>query len=253
MLTWYWFIPFFLLLIHFNFIIWSIYIHRGLVHRQLTFSPAAEHFFRFCVWLNFITWPNWLKFYVAQHRIHHTFSDSVNDVHSPNHLSFKEMFDFEHQDRTRPYYVTPEEVARYAPDIEEPNDWMQTHVYNPHRDKGTWIVYLLILFLFGPIMFVIGSVLVHLAAKYTGMFVVNYVVHKYGFTYQENKGQDQSKNLFPLAIFCCGEELHANHHWDTSCAKFSRRWYEFDLGWLYIRIFMFFGLIKLRKSIDTSK
>jgi hypothetical protein len=40
----------------------------------------------------------------------------------------------------------------------------------------------------------------------------------------------------PWGILIGGEELHNNHHAYGTSAKLSSRWYEFDLGWTYIRI-----------------
>ena len=40
----------------------------------------------------------------------------------------------------------------------------------------------------------------------------------------------------PLGMLIGGEELHNNHHAYPASAKFSLKWYEFDLGWMYIRV-----------------
>ena len=42
-----------------------------------------------------------------------------------------------------------------------------------------------------------------------------------------------------------GEELHNNHHADPKSAKFKAKWYEFDIGWLYIRLLQVFRLAKV--------
>jgi stearoyl-CoA desaturase (delta-9 desaturase) len=44
-----------------------------------------------------------------------------------------------------------------------------------------------------------------------------------------------------------GEELHNNHHAYAGSAKLSNRWYEFDIGWLYIRILETLGLARVKK------
>jgi stearoyl-CoA desaturase (Delta-9 desaturase) len=41
--------------------------------------------------------------------------------------------------------------------------------------------------------------------------------------------------------------LHNNHHAFPSSAKFSVRAWEFDLGWVYINLFKFLGLAKVRR------
>jgi stearoyl-CoA desaturase (delta-9 desaturase) len=64
--------------------------------------------------------------------------------------------------------------------------------------------------------------------------VINGVGHAWGYRNFDTK--DQSRNIFPLGVFIVGEELHNNHHADPRSAKFRARWYEFDVGWNYIRI-----------------
>lgn len=246
MFTWYWFILFYLGLIHFNFFVWSLYMHRGLIHNQIEINPKLAHFFRFALWLSFKMWPNWTKFYVAQHRIHHTYSDSINDVHSPIHLSLRQMFDVNHCDRSRPYYITPEEVEKYAPDVTHPTDWIQRNLYDRWPGAGLFIIYGLFLLLFGWKGALVGIPLYWLSSKFLGILSVNYSVHKIGFTYRGNRGSDRSRNLIPWGIFWCGEELHANHHWDLRNPNYRHFWWEIDLGWIYAKILMAFGLIKLK-------
>ena len=48
-----------------------------------------------------------------------------------------------------------------------------------------------------------------------------------------------------LAIWLGGEELHNNHHADPHSAKFGHKWYEFDIGWLYIRTLETLGLARV--------
>ena len=49
-----------------------------------------------------------------------------------------------------------------------------------------------------------------------------------------------------LAIWLGGEELHNNHHHDPHSAKFKAKWYEFDIGWVYIRLLAAFKLAKVK-------
>jgi stearoyl-CoA desaturase (delta-9 desaturase) len=63
--------------------------------------------------------------------------------------------------------------------------------------------------------------------------VVNGVGHWWG--YRNGKTKDRSRNIVPWGIVIGGEELHNNHHLDPASARLSRRWFEFDIGWMYIR------------------
>jgi stearoyl-CoA desaturase (Delta-9 desaturase) len=64
---------------------------------------------------------------------------------------------------------------------------------------------------------------------------------------------DASTNLTPFAFWIGGEELHNNHHAFPTSARFSMRWYEFDIGWLYIRIMETLGLASVKKVAPKPK
>ena len=74
--------------------------------------------------------------------------------------------------------------------------------------------------------------------------VINGVAHWWG--YRNGQTTDQSRNLVPFGIIVGGEELHNNHHLNPGIAKLSRRWFEFDVGWLYIQLLSYCGLAKVR-------
>ena len=74
--------------------------------------------------------------------------------------------------------------------------------------------------------------------------VINGLAHWVGYRNYEVK--DTSRNLWPWAVWIGGEELHNNHHGDGTSAKFSKKWYEFDIGWFYIKVLEKLNLAKLR-------
>ena len=74
--------------------------------------------------------------------------------------------------------------------------------------------------------------------------VVNGLGHWWG--YRNGETRDRSRNLVPIGIVIGGEELHNNHHLDPASARLSRRWVEFDIGWMYIKLFEMVRLAKLR-------
>ena len=81
--------------------------------------------------------------------------------------------------------------------------------------------------------------------------VINGVGHYFG--YRNFQTDDDSTNIVPWAAWIGGEELHNNHHAYPTSAKFSLRWYEFDLGWMYVKILEFFGLATVRKQAPKVK
>jgi stearoyl-CoA desaturase (delta-9 desaturase) len=73
--------------------------------------------------------------------------------------------------------------------------------------------------------------------------VVNGIGHAWGYRNFEIK--DASRNIVPLGVVLAGEELHNNHHADPRSARFRRRWFELDVGWVYIRILASLGLAQV--------
>ncbi len=86
--------------------------------------------------------------------------------------------------------------------------------------------------------------------------VINGIGHYWG--YRTFQPEDASTNVVPWGILIGGEELHNNHHAYPSSARFSNRWFEFDIGWLYIRVMETLGLAQVKKvapklKLDTAK
>jgi stearoyl-CoA desaturase (delta-9 desaturase) len=77
--------------------------------------------------------------------------------------------------------------------------------------------------------------------------VINGLGHATG--YRNFESDDASKNVYPLAIMVGGEELHNNHHAFPTSAKFSVRWWEFDIGWLYICLLRLLRLCEVRRVV----
>jgi stearoyl-CoA desaturase (delta-9 desaturase) len=100
------------------------------------------------------------------------------------------------------------------------------------------------LVLFGvPGIVIIATQLVAMPLFAAG--IINGIGHHKG--YRNFECEDAARNISPWGIFLGGEELHNNHHAFPSSAKFSARRWEFDIGWMYITLFKFFGLAKVSR------
>jgi len=98
--------------------------------------------------------------------------------------------------------------------------------------------------LFGPIGLTIWAIqMAWIPVNAAG--IINGVAHYWG--YRNFAADDASRNILPWGILIGGEELHNNHHAYASSAKLSSKWYEFDIGWMYIRIMEFFKLVRVKK------
>ena len=75
--------------------------------------------------------------------------------------------------------------------------------------------------------------------------VINGLGHYCG--YRNFQPDDASTNIVPWGILIGGEELHNNHHAYATSARLSSKWYEFDIGWMYIRMMEIVGLAEVKK------
>ncbi len=80
--------------------------------------------------------------------------------------------------------------------------------------------------------------------------VVNGVGHYWG--YRSFAPNDDSRNVVPWGILIGGEELHNNHHAYVTSARLSSKGWEFDIGWMYIRILEMLRLAKVRTVAPGS-
>ena len=225
-----------LLVTHITVACITIYLHRGLAHKALTFHPVLEHIIRFWLWLTAAADP---KQWVTVHRVHHRFSDSSGDPHSPHIFGIWTLL-FKGWILHNNHNVAMKQYSTGTPD-----DWIEHKFYSPYRRVGIIVMLCINLLLFGawgiPIWFVQMAWIPFFAAG-----VINGVGHWWGYSNTKNK--DHSKNIFPIGILIGGEELHNNHHANAANPKFSQKWWEFDIAWLYIKIFERLGLIKIRQT-----
>lgn len=216
----------------------TIYLHRHQAHRALELHPIVSHFFRFWLWLStgMVT-----KEWAAIHRKHHAKCETPEDPHSPQVLGLKKVF-FEGAELYRAESKNQETLDKYGSGT--PDDWLEHNVYSRYSGKGIVLMMLINLALFGPIGLTIWAVQMAWIPV-TAAGIINGVGHYWG--YRNFTCEDASTNILPWGILIGGEELHNNHHAYGSSAKLSNKWYEFDIGWMYIRIMEIFGLAKVKK------
>ena len=106
------------------------------------------------------------------------------------------------------------------------------------------------LVLFGPIGLTIWAVQMAWIPV-TAAGVINGVGHYWG--YRNFACEDASTNVMPWGILIGGEELHNNHHAYGTSARLSNKWYEFDIGWLYIKLMAYVDLATVRKVAPAVK
>lgn len=217
----------------------TIYLHRHSAHRALELHPIVSHFFRFWLWL---TTGMVTKQWTAVHRKHHAKCETKADPHSPVTVGIKKVL-LEGSELYRTEAKNQETLDRYG--YGTPDDWVERNVYTKHSAKGVALMLIIDVILFGPIGITIWAVQM-LWAPIFAAGIINGVGHYWG--YRNFQAEDASRNIVPWGILIGGEELHNNHHAFATSARLSNKWYEFDIGWLYICILQAFGLAKVKKT-----
>lgn len=237
-LPWWGFILVLLGLTHITMASVTIFLHRHQAHRALQLHPAISHFFRFWLWL---TTGMVTKAWAAIHRKHHAKCETHDDPHSPQIFGLPLVL-WQGAELYRKEAKNSETLERYGQGT--PDDWLERHVYSRSR-IGIIIMLLVDLFLFG----VPGLAMWALQMAWTPFFaagVINGVGHYLG--YRNFECPDESRNISPWGILIAGEELHNNHHTYPTSAKLSVKWWEFDIGWFYIRTLELLGLAKAKRT-----
>lgn len=223
----------------------TIFLHRHQAHRALDLHPIPSHFFRLWLWLT--TGMN-TREWVAIHRKHHAFVETPDDPHSPqvygiNRVLFAGVFLYVKES------YNEATLNRYGQGT--PDDWMERKVYSPHSFGGLIIMGLINIALFGIVPGLLILLVQIVWIPFWAAGVINGIGHFWG--YRTFACEDASTNIVPWGILIGGEELHNNHHAFASSAKLSNRWYEFDIGWGYIRMLEILGLARVKKVAPLAR
>ena len=227
-----------LVMTHITIVCVTLYLHRGQAHKGLLFNPILEHFMRGWLWL---TTGMVTKQWVAIHRKHHRHTDIDGDPHSPHVYGIQTVF-FKGWSLYHAAGKDTAMIAQYG--VGTPDDAIERKLYTPHSRLGILIMLVIDLLFFGPWGFLVWGVqMIWIPLWAAG--VVNGIGHWWGYTNGNSK--DHSTNFSPWGIIIGGEELHNNHHLDPASPKLSRKWFEFDIGWFYIKVFEKLSLLTIKR------
>lgn len=225
-----------LVMTHMTILSVTIFLHRSQAHRSVELHPAIAHAMRFWLWL---TTGMVTREWVAVHRQHHQKCEQPGDPHSPHVYGiWRVLFGgaFLYHSATKDHVM----IQRLGSGT--PNDWMERNVYSRYSRAGILLLLLIELAVFGgwgAVMWAIQMAWIPFHAA----GVVNGLGHWFG--YRNTNTPDRSRNIFPWDFWIGGECLHNNHHANAAGAKFSHKWWEFDIGWLYIRVLAILGLARI--------
>ena len=222
----------------------TIYLHRGQAHRALDLHAIPSHFFRFWLWL---TTGMVTKEWAAIHRKHHAKCETPDDPHSPVTRGIKKVL-LEGSELYRIESKNMETMEKYGHGT--PTDWIERNLYTKYSWQGIALMMIINVMLFGAIGVTVWAVqMIWIPIMAAG--IINGIGHFWG--YRNYECTDAATNIVPWGILIGGEELHNNHHTFGTSAKLSSKWYEFDIGWMYIRILEIMHLAKVKKVAPAPK
>ena len=225
-----------LVVTHITIVAVTVFLHRHSAHRALELHPVLKHFFR--AWLWFTTGMG-TRQWTAVHRKHHAKCETEEDPHSPVVKGIGEIF-WRGVENYRIEATNEETLAKYGRGC--PDDWIERNVYEKYTTGGITALAIINISLFGALGLTIWAVqMVWIPLFAAG--VINGIGHWWG--YRNFECPDAARNISPWGILIGGEELHNNHHTYPNSAKLSAKWYEFDIGWMWIRLFEMLGLAKV--------
>ena len=241
--TWLGYVLYTLVVTHISIVAITLYLHRGVCHSAIEIKPLLAHFFRFWLWLTTsMRTADW----VAVHRKHHAKCETIDDPHSPAYYGIETVLlrgaDLYHEEKNK-----PETLEKYSQNC--PTDWVEEKIYTGMNNIGILLLFILNVILFG----VVGIIIWAIQMAWTPIFAaggINGAGHYWG--YRNYDTSDDSTNMIPLGIVIGGEELHNNHHAFPTAAKFSLKPWEFDLGWMYIKLFSLLGQIKVKRLAPVT-
>jgi len=225
---------------HITIVCVTLYLHRGQTHRGIEFHPALSHFMRFWLWL---TTGMVTKQWVAVHRKHHQMCEKPGDPHSPHvygimHVLFGGALLYHEASKDKNM------VDSYG--VGTPDDWIEHNLYSSHSRLGVGILLVFNLIVFGWIGLLLWGIQM-IWIPFWAAGVINGLGHWWG--YRNTNTKDRSKNISFFGIIIGGEEFHNNHHAEPANPKLSRKWWEFDIGWMWFKVFNTLGLARV-KNVD---
>ena len=230
-----------ILILSFFFLHWflslffhSFFLHRYASHRMYTTNKGWEKTIYFLTW--FTQGSSYLvpRAYAVMHRMHHTYSDTEKDPHSPHF--FKDVWHM--MMHTASIYKNfeqgnalpePQFTRQYLPVWSK----LDRFGHNMITRVVFGLIYVGFYVLFAPSLWWFLLLPIHFFMGPVQGAIVNWCGHKYGYKNYDNG--DHSRNSTPFGIFLMGELFQNNHHFKMDSANFARKWFEFDLTYLIMR------------------
>ncbi len=222
----------------------SFFLHRFASHQMYTTSKKWEKTFYIMTWLTQGSSYLVPRAYAVMHRMHHTYSDTEKDPHSPHfftdilHMMINTVKIFRGF-QTRKNLPDPQFTKEYIP-MWDKLDRLGHHTITRILFGALYTAFYIIFapnywwFLLLPIHFIMGPI--------QGA-IVNWFGHKMGYSNFDNG--DHSKNTTPWGIIMMGELFQNNHHFKKYDPNFAKKWYEFDTTFIVMKVLHRLKIIRL--------
>ncbi len=216
--------------------------HRLLTHRGFKVPKFVEYFMTACGTLALQAGPiSW----VTTHRIHHAFTETEKDPHSPREGTYWAHIGWLFRGTAQ---VHNQKVhKRYSPDLVDDK-------FHQFLNNYFWLTNVLVaigLFAVGGWTMVLWGIFLRTVWGWHVTFFVNSITHIWGSRRFETK--DDSRNNALIGILAWGEGWHNNHHAYPRSARHGLKWYELDANWIQIRLMEKLGLATDVYALDLNE
>jgi stearoyl-CoA desaturase (delta-9 desaturase) len=227
----------------------TFFLHRYAAHKMFTMNRFWERFFYL---FTFITQGSSFlnpRAYAIMHRMHHAYSDTDKDPHSPHY--FRSMFQM--MMRTKDIYLdillrkveSPKNFEKDVPEwkwLDAVSSWWTPRILWGIAYTAFYVVFATEwwMFLLLPLHFIMGPI-------HGG--IVNWFGHKLGYVNFSDTG-DQSRNTLPFDFVTFGELFQNNHHRFPNSANFAKRWFEFDPTYPLMKLLEWMRIIRFTRATE---
>jgi len=230
----------------------SVFYHRAFTHDAIRINPKVRPFI---IWSSKWVTGIDLKAWACMHRMHHTYSDTMKDPHSPKRWGIFGTI----LGQLYSYNATLRGLIKRKPEFTAVVKDLDFPVNNLNRN-GMWLMPYLIHAVIGIFCGIVFNAWLLGFAYFFGMMshpIQGWLVNAFGHAvgYRNFNCSDDSRNNTLVAWTCFGEGYQNNHHRFPRSAKFSMKWFEFDIGYVVTKILAAFGVVEIlnvAKLTDTS-
>jgi len=228
----------------------TFFHHRYASHGAFTMNKGWERFFFIFTYITQGSHYMSPRAYAIMHRMHHAYTDTDKDPHSPNFSSnlLSMMW------RTRVIYKdilsNKQEVeprfTKNLPEWKSMDRWASSTL-----SQLLWVAAYVLFFIFfatSPWQYLLLPVIIVMGAFHGA--IINWFAHKFG--YRNFRLNNTSENLFSIDLLMLGESYHNNHHKRPSAVNFGVRWHELDPVYPVILLLHKLGVIKISKQLAVA-